>query len=476
LIKQNLTDLDELILSCRSDAARTYLGEAVACYNAGAYRSCIVATWIAVLFDYLHKLHELSIYGDARAKERLKNFEAARQANDVKASLEFERKVLEDAAKEFELIGPIEMQDLERLLQDRNRCAHPSMISEEEIYTPSAETARAHMKAAVNHLLQHVPVQGKAALQKIWNDFHSPLFPSDLKEALQFLREGPLNRAKPSVVREVVAGFTTDLLKEKREVTERRRQFAGLNAVLVMYPAIGQAMLKEKLPKTLSSLDEKDFPYVISFLANVEPAWSLIGYSEQIKAKNFVEKSSISLVGSTLANAVRVPALKEFAEKRTLEVDSPTLSKIIQRDPSAKYVDLAVSKFEKPGSFRMAEWTLESLVVPLASVIDAKAMGRIAEAFLNEGQVWPAGSVPDLLMRLLATMPNPEDSKSQWEKIFQKLSTDEYFTKHSTRGDNLRIALKERFPDFVPQVQIKNQSEIPLTDEEIDFHSTSIEE
>jgi hypothetical protein len=45
---ERLADLDELILRCRSKQARQYIAEAVACYRAGAFRSCIVATWVVV--------------------------------------------------------------------------------------------------------------------------------------------------------------------------------------------------------------------------------------------------------------------------------------------------------------------------------------------------------------------------------------------------------------------------------------------
>ena len=58
-----LADLDELILSCRSAAARGYMAEAVACYRAGAQRASIVATWTAVLFDFIDKLRELRWLG-----------------------------------------------------------------------------------------------------------------------------------------------------------------------------------------------------------------------------------------------------------------------------------------------------------------------------------------------------------------------------------------------------------------------------
>ncbi len=64
----SLGDLDELILTCRNEEGRGYIAEAVACYKAGAYRACIVSTWIAVVFDLLSKIRELALSGDAEAQ------------------------------------------------------------------------------------------------------------------------------------------------------------------------------------------------------------------------------------------------------------------------------------------------------------------------------------------------------------------------------------------------------------------------
>jgi hypothetical protein len=81
-MQQELSDLDELVIRCRGDAARAYIREAVACYKGSAYRSAVVATWIAVLYDFLDKLRELEMSGDAAARVKLQEFEAARANNN----------------------------------------------------------------------------------------------------------------------------------------------------------------------------------------------------------------------------------------------------------------------------------------------------------------------------------------------------------------------------------------------------------
>jgi len=72
---ETFIDLDELIVLCRDKLAKKIIQEAVACYRAGAYRSCIVATWNAIVFDFLHKLRELELLGNGEATKILKIFE-----------------------------------------------------------------------------------------------------------------------------------------------------------------------------------------------------------------------------------------------------------------------------------------------------------------------------------------------------------------------------------------------------------------
>ena len=95
-----LADLDELILLCRDEKARLYIEEAVSCYRSGAYRSAIVATWIAVCYDIIDKLRELALSGDKEAELQVKAIEETRAANNFARALQFERAIL-DLARGF---------------------------------------------------------------------------------------------------------------------------------------------------------------------------------------------------------------------------------------------------------------------------------------------------------------------------------------------------------------------------------------
>ncbi len=177
-----LADLEELVLKCRNDASRGHIQEALSCYRAQAYRSSIVSTWIAVVYDFVDKLRDLSIMGDVNAQHRLREFETICQSHDVAKSLVFERHILHMAKDEFELLSELEYDELSRLLNDRHKCAHPSMHDAMEPYRPTAEAARYHLCNAVDLFLQHPPAQGKAALDRLTSDLDRPFYPDSLAD------------------------------------------------------------------------------------------------------------------------------------------------------------------------------------------------------------------------------------------------------------------------------------------------------
>ena len=185
----SLADLDELILTCRNEEARGYVAEAAACYRAGAYRACIVSTWIAVVFDLISKIRELALSGDKEAQiivADLSRWQPMIEKGDlgaIKKSLDLERSIIEIANDKFSFFEGMQVQDLQRLHDDRNRCAHPTYQGTERPYAPSAELARTHLVDAVRHVLSQAPVQGKFATAQIIKLVESAYFPTDVETA-----------------------------------------------------------------------------------------------------------------------------------------------------------------------------------------------------------------------------------------------------------------------------------------------------
>lgn len=283
-----LEDLDELTLRCRDEKARQYIAEAVASYRAGAFRSAIVAAWIAVCFDVVEKFRELALAGDKEAERQVQDIDATRRTGDLTRALKFERELLDLAKDKFELISPIEYIDLERLQADRNRCAHPSLTSDDQAYVPSAELARLHIHSAVTHLLQHPPVQGKYALDRLLQEIESDYFPSTAKAAQVAFASGPLRRPRESLVRNLVLVLCKSLLKEKPEWKRRARISAALLAIQELHPIHYSKAMVERLSAMLRGVTDGELMAAINFLKSVRDSWQYLDADVRQRLQNYV--------------------------------------------------------------------------------------------------------------------------------------------------------------------------------------------
>lgn len=371
---ETFIDLDELIARCRDKQAKKFIQEAVACYRSGAFRSCIVATWNAVVFDFLHKLRELELLGNGEASSLLKDFENISSASKVRELWQFESDIPKTALTKFELISSVEKTDIERLFEDRSRCAHPSMTSLEEPFQATAELARYHLRSAVMHLLQYPPVQGRSARERIFQDIKSEYFPVDPELATKYFQKSPLARARFSLIKDIVLGLTVSLLTKEVPEDEETRQFSALNAVSTMYPnEIGEILNNHLSNIILNKVVDTNWNKVIIYLGSIT-AWESLSEPCQLKAKSFIEKLDYkSFPHRSLNILVKASHVSFLKESVTNKLQIPL-----------KYL-LSIKKFSGDKQFneKMINPLLKELV-PQATLKELITMFMNADEALNE--------------------------------------------------------------------------------------------
>jgi len=393
-------DLDELVAHCRDRLAKKFIQEAVACYRAGAYRSCIVATWNAVVFDFLNKLRELELLGNGEATSLLQKFEKLSLEKKVKELWQFEKDIPTWALEKFELISHPEKPHIERLFEDRSLCAHPSMASLEEPFEATAELARCHLRSAVMYLLRRPPVQGRSACDRIFQDIQSEYFPTDPELATQYFQKSPLARARLSLIREIVLGLTVSLLTDERPKDERMRQFSALNAISSLYSRETREILNERLSDViLGKVTDANWNKVIIYLGSVK-AWDRLSEPCQLKAMAFIEKLAIFDTSSrrkpslenvyVLLNAARLVFLKESVVKQLqLPLQELILLKEFCQD---EFQDKSIHEFIRPLlEENISQADLDDLIAmrldendPLNEKIMPHLIERIEEASLED--------------------------------------------------------------------------------------------
>jgi len=421
--EERLADLDELVLRCKDAQSRNYIAEAVACYRAGAYRACVVATWIALVFDFLHKLRELERTGDPMARAVLEKFEKVRGSSDTAGSLGFEREMLEQMEKQFELISPLERADLQRLMEDRNRCAHPSMNTLDEPYQPSAELARTHLRNAISYVLQHPPVQGKAALDRLISDIQSEYFPKVVDDAVTYLASGPLSRPRDALVRNLVLVLMKALLPKESPFSLRTQDTAALAAVRKMHREVTESAMRDRLSDIVRQIPDAHVYVALEFLLAIPDSWRFIDDVVATRLRTYVQHMPDSDIPQALPLALGIRELRKDALQRLQDGSDADLAQVIELAPDEvskeDLIDKALDFYSNSKSFDTANKYAKSLLLPLVPYMSEAQVQRLIESARENNQIGGSFEFQAVLRKLRSSARISEAAYDELSEEFQ---------------------------------------------------------
>lgn len=389
---ERLADIEVLALQCQSEQSKAYIAEAIQCYRAGAYRAAIVSTWIAVVFDLIDKIRELSLSGDGSAKELEKAYESyidQIERSDpvgVKKALEFERNIIDACHQRLSFFDPQQLTELKRLHEDRNRCAHPSFQKIGVPYEPSAEQARLHIRNAIVHVLSSPPVQGKAALAELKTMVSSRYFPTEKNEAIQQLRESNFQNAnsvlKRNFVDQLVFGFLTDgdVLFHKKQV------FSALNAAKEMYPEEIEDRLRRQLNKIIRDAQDDDFTAAVALIARITCGWSLLEEARKEKVTKFVREAPDEDIFLVIPGLSNINSLEQDIRQRIHALEFTDIKTLVQYPESHTLLkEKVLSLLEDAKTLDDANRVLEQAVFPLFDELSPENIERIVRMPVEHG-------------------------------------------------------------------------------------------
>jgi hypothetical protein len=415
----SLADLDELILRCRDDRAKAYIQEAVASYRAGAFRAAVVATWIAVCFDVIEKLHELALAGDKEAEHQVTELEKIRKSGDLVQALRFERDLLVLIRDKFELISPLEYIDLERLQADRNRCAHPSIVSDGQPYSPSAELARLHIRTAITSVLQHPPAQGKFALDRLVQDVSSDYFPANVKDATAFLSSGPLRKARESLVRNFLVILGKSYFADNKKSS--RRLVAAIVAAATLHPTVYRATFTEKLSPIFRHIPDDQLGRALFFLHDFSDSWQFLETDMQQRMSNYVSaipRESFSHIQFALDITALVPFAEERIRRATREDLQDQLYFTLPRQIGDRFIDL----YLESKSYEQANTWAKELMSNAGEFSDSH-IRRLIENIAANGELTGSFELGALINSL---RKNGKLPPGEFEHLLQKNGLGDY--------------------------------------------------
>jgi hypothetical protein len=139
---------------------KRYFAEVYGCYSSGHYRSAVVMLWSVVVTDVFFKLDQLAnAYADTTAQAILTEIDDLRKSNPK--SPEWEAELISKVALRTDLIDNAELSFLQSLQAHRHLSAHPVMTSNDALFSPNKETARAHVRNVLDGVLTKPPIMSR---------------------------------------------------------------------------------------------------------------------------------------------------------------------------------------------------------------------------------------------------------------------------------------------------------------------------
>lgn len=397
---------------------RQYLQESVTCLRSGATRASVIATWVAVQYDILSKARELAAQGEPAAQRLVAEFDAARNAGNVPRLQKLEAELLSRACNELSLITFREHEDLKRLAQDRNHCAHPAFESDLELFDPSPELARVHIVSAANALFARAPVQGRTALRRLTSDLVQASYPSYTDDAVRYLQERYYKSAKPSVARSLVHAAIKHVLSAPAPELEphNRRVVDVIEAAHAHNAFTFGEHSRDLWSRLIPECSEARLPVALHAIGRVPMLWIYTPAAPQIRLRAAIaqadwEDNQWDLALTTLGISELAQVVVETLSGKPKHVQL----RAIAAHPHARFCDMAIQIFSESAGFRSAESNASSLLMPYSALFDADQVSRVVLAADKNGQIWLASQMPELLCEFFdSTIKSLPDTAGAW--------------------------------------------------------------
>jgi len=429
-----VTDIDVLALSVRDRESRRLILEAITAYRGGALRSAIMSTWIAVVHDIFSKARELAAQGDPAAHSFVGTLDAAIEHKSVPKMQTIERELLQTSRTQLQLVTQHEFDVLKRIQDDRNLCAHPAFITEDELFQPAPDLVRSHLVHALQCLLVHAPLQGKSALNRIRVDILSPSYPVTRDGIGTYVAAKYLNRAKDALVSNLVKVLIKALfLPDGQDFLAKRRQLAWtLSEVSTSKTAIYEEVARPMVATFFEGVDDPNLLHLCVYLGAEPRIWTWLSEPVRMRVTRLLENADVPTLKLFMAfDAFAVPDLADFLLAKFAGLDQDGQIELISDTPRKEFVGKAITIYSSAGNYRSAEQFGQALIVPLASCFTAEDVKRTLDAVLGNSQISYASATPDVLMETFKLTQNLlEKTRPYWQQF-----VDEMTAQHGGKTD-----------------------------------------
>jgi hypothetical protein len=251
------------------------------------------------------------------------------------------------------------------------------------LFQPGPELVRAHITHAIRHVLQHPPVQGKAALDRVIQDLLQPSFPSSQKDISEYLEGRYLNRARRSFLNNLITGCLKALIPQANpKLVGKEPAILGcLIAVSHRHPEVYAERMAEELPRITDPADDAELRRVFSLFKADQRCWVWLRHPIRLRfiemAKHLVYSPAEA---ETLLGALEIDELRPHLLSRIATLSATDRANVYATVQRPEFIEGAIVLLEESRSVRGAESTLRSVILPYCNIFRSEHIERFLKA------------------------------------------------------------------------------------------------
>lgn len=366
--------------------------------------------------------------GDPAARAYIKLLDDAIARNDTAALQKMENALLVTSRDSFELIGQRETEELERLVRDRNVCAHPAFVAPDIVFQPTAELVRAHLGTAVDAVLRHGPTPGRKAIDRFVVDVKGNAWPEGLDGVSSYLRANYFDRGTSSLKRNltviILKGCHTPPDGDERLFRRMSRAAHAVNRVSPVVFAEGLDVVVRRHEQSHGFTDVQ-LLRLFGSLGDASEFWSALPVSSQARVIAALKGSPLEelVVAGVFSVRSGMRELDDVVGERLRAMSDDDFASAISIRPSTWLVDEAILRLRAAGGWRTAERRMRDLVLPLVGLLTLTQLRALHDVIHENGEVRMAGDVPPMMETILGSTSNIPGAIAEWSSLSEWLST-----------------------------------------------------
>lgn len=393
-------DIDILTSTIRNPASKKYFLDSIRSYKAGALRASLTSAWVALVYDLIAKYRELSANGENSAATFIQTWDNANVNQDLKKLLELEKDILSHATNTTQILNTMDFRQLSRLREDRHLCAHPAYSAEAELFEPSAELVRLHLKNVVGLVLACEPRQGRAIFELFNVDVQSVGFPTKHEQIVDYVEQRYLQRVRTANISNFGIILAKSLIKAIPSEWEAHN--GKIISSLVAVRDRSSETWRDVETSVIRLLDNAGPEHrirTIAFLANFPAFFEQLQEPTKIALQETANNiNPLEITDYRVLRGVMVPQLRNAILRVIAGLDTPSVLRAISQTTIPELWERGIEIYRESGSFRGSEDNFRQLVLPFAERMNSNQVNSLLDAVLSNGQNWDASETPSLLL------------------------------------------------------------------------------